>query len=192
MTTEERRQAIKELLATARRPVPGRDLARIFDVSRQVVVQDIAVLRAAGVPIVATSRGYTTPPVPGLHRSVVAVRHRPEQTAEELFLIVDQGVRVVDVIVEHPIYGELRGLLMHASREDVRAFLDLVRSRRAHLLSELTDGVHLHTLEADDPWRLARVRQLLAARGFLLDGDEPGQGADKAGAASSPVARATS
>jgi transcriptional regulator of NAD metabolism len=107
------------------------------------------VLRAAGVEILATPRGYLLPRAHPAHRALVAVRHTPEQTEDELTLLVDLGVKVVDVIVEHPIYGELRGSLHVASREDVRQFMEAVRRTGARLLSELTEGLHLHTLEAE-------------------------------------------
>ena len=78
-------------------------------------------------------------------------------------------MKVVDVIVEHPIYGELRGSLHVASREDVRQFMEAVRRTGARLLSELTEGLHLHTLEARSPELLARAREALRQRGYLVE-----------------------
>jgi hypothetical protein len=144
-------------------------------VSRQAIVHDVAILRAEGAPIVATVRGYLHAPAADRlpYRAIVAVRHRPEETEDELMTLVDFGVRVVDVVVEHPLYGELRGELHLASPADVRAWAEATRRARVHLLSELTDGAHLHTLEAASEARLDDARAVLAARGFLLDGGEP-------------------
>jgi metal-dependent hydrolase (beta-lactamase superfamily II) len=91
-----------------------------------------------------------------------------ERTEEELQILVDYGVRVLDVIVEHPLYGELRGSLMLESRADVQDFLTQVRSSKATLLSALTGGVHLHTVEASRPEAIARAKAELRKRGILL------------------------
>ncbi len=167
----ERRQRIVALLRSARSPVRGTDLAAQLGVSRQVIVQDVALLRASGEPIVATPRGYAlveASPAPR-HRAVLAVRHHRAQTEDELNLLVDLGLRVVDVLVEHPIYGEIRGSLMLDSREDVRQFMEQLHRSGAALLSELTGGVHLHTVEAPRLELLARAQEELRRRGYLLE-----------------------
>jgi transcriptional regulator of NAD metabolism len=170
MDTEERRRQILKLLQAAAEPVTGTELATRLEVSRQVIVQDVAVLRAAGEQIQASPQGYYLYRYrPENYQVIVAVRHTPEQTEDELTLLVDVGVEVVDVIVEHPIYGEQRGLLRIASREDVQHFIQRWHASGARLLSELTDGVHLHTLEARRPEQLERARQVLQDRGYLID-----------------------
>lgn len=170
MDTEERRKKIVTILQTANQPITGTELASRFDVSRQVIVQDMAVLRAAGQEILASPQGYYLyRHAPENYRAIVAVRHTPEQTEDELTILVDVGVEVVDVIVEHPIYGEQRGLLHIASREDVRRFMKQWQETGARLLSELTEGLHLHTLEARRPERLTRAREVLRERGYLVE-----------------------
>lgn len=171
----ERRAALRALLVAEPGAHPGDALAERFGVSRQAVVHDVAILRAEGSPIVATVRGYLLVPEADRlpYRAIVAVRHRPEETEDELMTLVDLGVRAVDVVVEHPLYGELRGELHLASPADVRAWAEATRRAGVHLLSELTDGAHLHTLEAASEARLDDARAALAARGFLLDGGEP-------------------
>ena len=150
-------------------PILGGELARRFHVSRQCLVQDIAILRAGGEEILATPQGYR---LPGgsthAHRAILACKHAPERTEEELQILVDHGVKILDVIVEHPLYGELRGSLMIESRADVQDFLARVRTSHAALLSSLTDGVHLHTIEASRPEMISRAKARLRARGFLL------------------------
>jgi transcriptional regulator of NAD metabolism len=138
-------------------------------VSRQCLVQDVAILRAAGVEILSTPQGYRLPQgKPSAQRATLACRHTPEQTEEELNILVDHGVRVLDVIVEHAIYGELRGSLMIESRADVQDFLRRWLGTKATLLSTLTNGVHLHTVEASSRERIARAKAQLQHRGILL------------------------
>jgi len=167
-----RRAHIGAWMRSHAEPLRGEELARRFHVSRQCIVQDIAILRAGGEDIVATPRGYRLPADAGrsgnARREVLACRHSPERTEEELHILVDHGVKVLDVIVEHPIYGELRGSLMIESRADVRDFLARVRGSHAALLSSLTGGVHLHTVEASRPESVARAKAQLRTRGFLL------------------------
>lgn len=152
-----------------RAPIRGGELATRFRVSRQCLVQDVAILRAGGEEIEATPRGYRLPvPRDSGHRAILACRHAPERTEEELHILVDHGVKVLDVIVEHPLYGELRGSLMIESRADVQDFLKHVRASHASLLSSLTGGVHLHTVEASRPELIARAKSKLRSRGFLL------------------------
>jgi transcriptional regulator of NAD metabolism len=138
-------------LGTQRGPAQGGKLARHFRVSRQCVVQDIAILRAAGNEILATPQGYRLP-----------------QQSSRAFRAVDHGVRILDVLVEHPVYGELRGSLMIESRADLQDFLGNIRSTKAALLSSLTQGVHLHTVEASREEMISRAKAKLRARGFLL------------------------
>lgn len=166
---EARRRQIVAWMRRQEGPVRGGELAKHFHVSRQCLVQDMAILRASGEEIMATPRGYQLPRVSGrVHREVIACKHGPERTEEELQSLVDHGVKILDVIVEHPLYGELRGSLMLESRDDVHEFLDRVRSSHATLLSALTGGVHLHTVEASRPDVIARARADLRNRGILL------------------------
>lgn len=171
-SSSDRRSRLLAALATSDGPLSGDVLAESFGVSRQAIVHDVAILRATGEPIVATVRGYvvasTVRRLP--HKAIVAVRHRPDQAEIELLALVDLGVRVIDVVVEHPTYGELRGELHLHAPADVRAWSEATRREGAHLLSELTGGVHLHTLEAGTPELLDRAREILAELGFLLDG----------------------
>lgn len=166
---ERRRQGILAWMRGHGEPIRGGELAQRFHVSRQCLVQDVAILRASGEQIEATPRGYRLPvsTKPG-HRAILACKHPPERTQEELNILVDHGVKVLDVIVEHAIYGELRGSLLLESRADVQDFLAQVSSSHAMLLSSLTDGVHLHTVEAARPELISRAKAQLRQRGILL------------------------
>jgi transcriptional regulator of NAD metabolism len=168
-SAELRRRRIVAWMRTHGGPIRGGELAKHFRVSRQSLVQDVAILRAGGEDIVATPRGYLLPESAGRgHRAILACRHAPERTEEELQILVDHGVKILDVIVEHPLYGELRGSLMIESRADLQDFLAHVSTSHALLLSSLTGGVHLHTIEASRPEMISRAKARLRARGFLL------------------------
>lgn len=170
MRAEERRQAIREFLQKAKQPVSAGALAARFSVSRQIIVGDIALLRAAGADISATPRGYVIlRETAGLVRQV-AVQHDAAGMEAELNAMVDQGCTVLDVIVEHPIYGQLTGPLQLASRYDVGQFLARCGQPDARPLSELTEGIHLHTLSCPDEASFERVRRELRRLGVLLEG----------------------
>ena len=167
MEAAERREAITRLLERAREPVSAAALAREFSVSRQIIVGDVALLRASGVDIAATPRGYLMPGEQGGLVRRVACVHRGEAMARELEIMVDQGCQVVDVVVERPVYGQLTGQLRLSSRYDIQQFMERVNSRRARPLSDLTGGVHLHTLRCPDQASYQRVVAALRAEGFL-------------------------
>ncbi len=166
MTAEERRTAILEILTGSPQPVSASTLAGRFGVSRQLIVGDVALLRAGGAPIIAAARGYQLQTQTGLPRRI-ACRHRAEDMQTELQIIVDNGCTVLDVIVEHPVYGQLTGTLQLSSRYDVQQFI--LRSNAVPPLSCLTEGVHLHTLSCPDEAAFQRVREQLAEAGFLLE-----------------------
>jgi transcriptional regulator of NAD metabolism len=175
-TGEGRRAGILARLRSAGEPVRAADLAAAFGVSRQVIVGDVAILRAEGHPVVGTPRGYVLLDRPSARgpQAVFACRHDRRGTRAELLAIVEAGCTVVDVIVEHPLYGELRGNLMLSSREDVERFLRALRAGETELLSSLTGGVHLHTVAAPSFEALARAREALRRGGFLLPSSAPG------------------
>ena len=169
MDAQERRQAIARRLEEASGPVSAAVLAREHSVSRQIIVGDIALLRAGGEEILATPRGYCIQRSgQGLLRRV-AVRHSSEAMEAELNAIVDQGCTVVDVIVEHPLYGQLIGSLQLSSRYDVAQFTARSQSADAMPLSQLTDGTHLHTLLCPSESAFQRVTARLREQGILLE-----------------------
>ena len=170
MQAEDRRRTILKILQESAQPVSASVLAGQLSVSRQIIVGDIALLRAGGMDIAATPRGYVLPaPAAGLVRTL-ACRHRADQMEEELNAMVDQGCTVLDVIVEHPVYGQLTGQLHLTSRYDVGQFLQKVARSGARPLSALTGGVHLHTILCPDEAAWHRVRAALDQAGFLYTG----------------------
>lgn len=169
MRSEQRRQELLNILRQTTQPISAAALAARFEVSRQVIVGDVALLRSSGEQISATPRGYVMNQEQhsGLVRQV-AVKHDAAQLEAELNAIVDHGCTVQDVIVEHPVYGQLTGSLQLANRYDISQFINRCSNFAAHPLSNLTGGIHLHTLLCPDEASFERVKEALHGLGVLL------------------------
>ena len=167
MDAQQRRQIIARRLADSEGPLSAAVLARELSVSRQIIVGDVALLRAGGLEITATPRGYLLPKLPAGVICTVACRHREDQMEEELNAMVDQGCTVLDVVVEHPIYGQLTGPLRLSNRYEVAQFVARCHQETAVPLSQLTEGIHLHTLSCPGRDAADRVRRVLKRLGFL-------------------------
>ena len=166
-----RREKIVELLAASVSPLSGSALARACGVSRQVVVQDVALLRSRGVAVGSTSRGYvletSAATGPSRSRRLVKCRHTVDETEAELTLVVDLGATVDDVLVNHRVYGLIRSELGISSRRDVERFMEAVRSGASEPLMQVTSGYHFHHVSADSKDVLDEVEQALGEAGFL-------------------------
>lgn len=169
MHAEERRQAILNTLHNVGHPVSASALARQFSVSRQIVVGDVALLRAAGANISATPRGYVISQESGGLIRQVACQHDAAGMETELNAMVDHGCTVLDVIVDHPIYGQLTGPLQLTSRYDVSQFIARCAQAEARPLSDLTGGIHLHTLSCPNEAAFRRVEAALRELRVLLE-----------------------
>lgn len=164
-----RREAILRELETATKPISASRFAKEFKVSRQIVVGDVALLRAQGAEITATARGYLleiNKDRQGIVFKIVC-QHTVDQTEEELETIVSLGGEIIDVIVEHPIYGELTGGLHIATEKDIQAFIKAYKKNSAALLSSLTSGIHLHTIRCADEQTEQKIKDALAEKGIL-------------------------
>lgn len=169
MDGEERREQLLKLLEESRVPLSGSALARKLGVSRQIIVQDIALLRAGNRNILSTARGYTLyPPSPARCRRCFMVSHTDAQIGDELETIVDLGGEVLDVIVTHPIYGSITADLLMKTRADVEDFVRRAGACGSKPLKELTDGIHYHTVEAEDEQTLDQIEQALHEKKYLL------------------------
>lgn len=172
MLGEARRQELLALLKTAGRPITGTDLAKHANVSRQVIVNDMNLLKARNEPILATSQGYlymhSEESKPLFERKIVCL-HTAEQALDELFTIVDCGVTVKNVIVEHPVYGEITASIMVSNRMQVEQFVKQVEENNALYLSALTDGTHLHVISAPSETLLDLAQTKLRAKGYLVE-----------------------
>lgn len=166
MNGEERRKKIIDLLKESKIPLSGTQLAKLVGVSRQVIVQDMALLRANSHDIVATNQGYLLSEAASVSR-VFKVIHTDEEVEEELSLIVDCGGRVDDVFVSHKIYDVVKAPMNIRSRLDIRRFMDNLASGKSSLLKNVTGGYHYHTVTAESEEILDYIHDALRERGFL-------------------------
>ncbi|SKC02177.1 hypothetical protein SAMN06296386_1145 [Lachnospiraceae bacterium] len=168
MSGKERREKIIQILSESGRPVPGRTLATMFDVSRQVIVQDIALLRAEKHVITSTNVGYILSDQNIIEKSrVFKVQHTDEEVEDELHLIVDCGCVVKDVFIYHKVYGTVRAELNIRSRMDVDRFMNDIRTGKSSLLKNVTSGYHYHTVTAPTEALLDLIQDKLREKGFL-------------------------
>lgn len=168
MEGQKRREKIINILRERTEPISGSELAKLLGVSRQVIVQDIALLRASDVNILSTTKGYLI--YPSNHSKVkrsIKVKHSTDQIEDELCTIVDNGGKLLDVYVVHEIYGEIATELVIRNRQDVYDFVKKVKEHKIVPLKELTAGVHLHTIEADSETTLDRIEQALMEKNYL-------------------------
>lgn len=171
MSAADRRKRITEIISASSDPVTGSELALMLSVTRQVVVQDIALLKAGGLNVIATPSGYMKIDMAakGRHLRVFTCRHMSLEQAEvELKAIVESGGKVRDVIIEHPVYGEISGTLMVNSMEAVENLIERLKRKDSQMLSFVTNGIHMHTVEAENEKALNMIEQKLRTAGILL------------------------
>ena len=170
MNTAQRRTEILKLLHQAEKPVAARALAAQFGVSRQVIVQDMAVIRASTPGILSTTKGYVLQQdKDSACTREFKVRHGQEQAAEELNLIVDCGGRVKNISISHRVYGRVSAEMDIRSRQDVNEFVQAINSSHSTVLSSATSGYHYHLVEAASQERLDLIGEQLEKAGFLAD-----------------------
>ncbi len=168
MTGAERRKRILELLRDSSTPLSGSALGKATGVSRQMVVQDIALLRSQGQPIWATARGYLLDRPKECTR-LFKTRHTNEQSEEELTTVVDRGGCVVDVRVSHRAYGNISAPLNIRNRRDVQLFMERIRSGKSVPLLNVTSGYHYHCVSAESEEVLDEIEAALREKGFLSE-----------------------
>lgn len=171
MTTEERRKEIISILKSSTEPIKGTKLSKKLDVSRQVIVQDIAILRAKGYDILATPVGYVIPRYneDRILKTIVTRHLTTSEVEEELMIIVNNGAAIIDVLVDHPIYGDVQGVLNISCKRDVDNFIKRVKDGNVEFLSALTDGVHIHTIEVADEESFKTIEKELKEKGYLVE-----------------------
>jgi transcriptional regulator of NAD metabolism len=150
MNSIERRENIVNLLLESNEPIKGNIIAKMYLVTRQVIVKDIAILRAEGRSIIATPDGYIINKNENKVKAIIAVTHNEEKMFNEMSIVIKYGGIIEDVIVEHPLYGEIAGMLMIKNYNELNKFVQKYQEQRARLLSVLTNGVHLHTISAEN------------------------------------------
>ena len=173
MNAMDRRNKLAELLRSTDTPVSASALAAELSVSRQIIVGDVALLRAAGLAISATPRGYLLDSGSSGEdgfgfTGVLACRHTPEQLRDELYTVVDFGGTLIDVTVEHSLYGQLSGPLDVGSRYEADLFCQRVADETSQPLSLLTGGIHLHRIGCRDEATFRLIKEALDKKGYLL------------------------
>ncbi len=171
MSSKERREKILNKLTSTEEAIKGTNLAKTLNVTRQVIVQDIALLRAQGENIIATPQGYimlTTKE--NRIRKRIACKHEGYNSIEdELQTMIDYGATIVDVIVEHSLYGEIASMLNISNKIDLKDFINKITQKNAEPLSTLTDGVHIHTIEIDSEENFQQMKKALMKKGYLIN-----------------------
>lgn len=170
MDGEARRKAILKQLKNSDKPISATALANDFHVSRQIIVGDIALLRAKNTEIIATNRGYILSKSEGNGNMITVIKciHRNADLYDELCSIVDAGGRVLDIYIEHNIYGRISVPLNIRNRADAQQFMEKMMDNRQKPLEDLTDGVHYHTIETDNEIGVLRIQKSLNDKGYLL------------------------
>ncbi|MFU0824549.1 transcription repressor NadR [Clostridium sp.] len=170
MDSKTRREYIKKVLNSAAQPKKGQKLAEELGVTRQVIVKDIAILRASGIDIMATPEGYIVPKKEkNTVERIIAVNHRREEIRDELETIVKYGGIVKDVVVEHSLYGEIKAMLMIKTLYDVQNFVKKIEAYQAKPLSSLTRGIHLHTIETENETDMEKIIDDLKSKRYLVE-----------------------
>lgn len=168
MTGAERRENIIQIIVGSTRPVPAKKLADDFNVSRQVIVQDIALIRAEGFDILATNRGYILLEDASEKSRVFKVKHTDEEIFDELCTIVDLGARVENIMVNHRVYGHIEAPLKITSRKDITNFIKKLSQSKSAPLKNTTSGYHYHKVCAEDEETLDEVESNLREKGYLV------------------------
>lgn len=167
MTGTTRRAQILDSLRNSTVPISGSALARQFSVSRQIIVQDIAIIRAAGYDILSTTKGYLLKQQT-VHTRVLKFTHNEEQMHDAMTTIVDLGGWILDLFIYHEIYGKLNAELSIRSRRDIKQFIAQYESDSDGIITTLTSVDHYHTIGADSVATLDLIEQTLRTNHLIL------------------------
>ncbi|SDB31507.1 hypothetical protein SAMN02910298_01568 [Pseudobutyrivibrio sp. YE44] len=171
MDGQARRQKIVEIIQKSDKPVSGTALAEQLKVSRQVVVTDIALIRANGIEVTSTNRGYVITNTNKCKR-IIKSRHTDEEILDELFTIVDNGGVAENIIINHRYYNRLEAPLNVSSRREAKEFMEAIESGKSKSLSSATSGYHYHIISADSEATLDIIEDELKSKGFWLPLDD--------------------
>lgn len=173
MNSVVRREKILEDLKKHNEPIKGQRLAEKYGVTRQVIVKDVAIMKAKGEKIISTPAGYTINHEQrgGVER-IIAVHHKRDRIYDELKTIIKYGGEIKDVIIEHPLYGEINASLRLKNLYDIEKWMDHMEKEKARPLSALTDGIHLHTVCAPNEEALERIIEELHENDFIINENE--------------------
>ena len=168
MKSDERRNLIIQTLSKCNSSISATSLANNFSVTRQIIVADIALLRASGYQIIADNKGYKLITANNDFIKRIAVQHSKDYVNNEFYAIVDNGGKVLDVIIEHPIYGKISVELNITSRYEADEFVKKLNNTNSHPLSILTQGLHIHTIEVPNNESFEKIKLKLNELGILI------------------------
>lgn len=168
MKSDERRNLIIQTLSKCNSSISATSLANNFSVTRQIIVADIALLRASGYQIIADNKGYKLITANNDLIKRIAVQHTKDDVNNEFYAIVDNGGKVLDVIIEHLIYGKISVELNITSRYEADEFVKKLNNTNSHPLSILTQGLHIHTIEVPNNESFERIKLKLNELGILI------------------------
>lgn len=168
MKAHERRAEILSLIGNSGSPVAANFLSEKYSVSRQVIVQDIAILRAQGYGVISTNRGYVLGS--GLRAErVFKCRHTLQELVSESEIIISRGGRVEDITVNHRVYGKISARLeLTTMRHAEELYRSLVSGASKPLMS-VTDGYHYHTVSGENEQTLDEIECALREAGYLIE-----------------------
>lgn len=167
ITGSERRNDIINRIKSSAAPVSGKALAQAYEVSRQVIVQDIALIRASGHNIISTNRGYILN-APHTVSRIFKVQHTDDELENELCSIVDYGGKIINVMINHRVYGHMEAELNITSRRKVMEFMEDIKSGKSSPLKNITSNYHYHKVEADSEETLDMIEEMLRRKGYLV------------------------
>lgn len=167
MNGEERRQTLIRLIKDSEEPLSGSQLAEKLNVSRQIIVNDVALIRATNIDIISTNKGYMIKS-PVYCTRVFKVNHADTEFMDEMNTIIDAGGKIKDVIIDHPVYGKISAPLEIYSRNDIIKFKEKMQSDNAVPLCNITSGIHYHTVLGYSESILNDVEQALKGKGYLI------------------------
>lgn len=168
MSGEERRNSIILYMQNSKEALSGTELSKKLGVSRQVIVQDIALLKASGNDIISTNRGYLLLSSSKKTR-VFKVMHTDDEIQDELNTIVDLGGTVEDVFINHKVYGRINAKLNISTRRKVSAFVEDIKSGKSSPLKNITSNYHYHTVSADSGETLDLIEDALKQKNYLVN-----------------------
>lgn len=166
MNAETRRKEIIASLTGLTDPLSASKLAESLNVSRQIIVQDVALLRASGYKIQSLARGYILESEKAFAR-VLKTIHSDDEVEDELNTIIDFGGFVKDVFVFHKAYGRVSAPMNIKTRNDIKCFISDIKSGKSSLLKNVTSGFHYHTVIADSEDILKDIENALWEKGYL-------------------------
>lgn len=169
MKSESRRELIINTLKENNEPISAGELAKLFNVTRQIIVADIALLRAAGHIIIADNKGYKLHTINEKNLKRIIVKHTKDDVSNEFYAIIDNGGKILDVIVDHSIYGKISVELNISSRYEADEFVAKLNKTNANPLSLLTQGIHIHTIEVPNEETFLRIKNSLTNLNILVE-----------------------